>query len=448
MGTTYPGGDPGRHPREDVEAAAHPALSQRACGRVRFFIVGDVGQPGKRRQACAQGMAQLQQQWAARGEPACTFAVGTGDQVYGDVDAAAFNLLETEVLNQLPIPWVMALGNHDVDKGGAGWRWHNERHGTQGGAGWRWICPAPTYSLDAVAPGLGGPVDLVVINTNKHWGVKSLNPPGPGQYLDAEGRPAVPFYTSSGSRWWREQKRSLEDYLTKGGARPDEGGRFRIVVGHHPCEYVEDKFLEHKLPGAKYYLATFMRGGRRGRKVRWGLAHIIRRGADMYVCGHQHLMAHMQMRYSRRRGRDELRCQYSIVGSSSKTEQDDDDFADVQDAREPAGDDTDDRDEASPAGAASPRIPEPPSGRYEVSWVSRRVGFAVVDASSSGTAGTGSLRITYYSVDMAGVPSVEREMTVAEPRPVPAGPTRPPAACPLQTNLPQWGDQPRAAAGT
>ena len=69
-----------------------------------------------------------------------------------------------------------------------------------------------------------------------------------------------------------------------------------------------------------------MRGGGHSQKARWGLAHIVRRGADLYLCGHQHLMAHMRVAAQRDHRGDETRCHFAIVGNSSKLEQDEGDF--------------------------------------------------------------------------------------------------------------------------
>eukprot|EP00756_Hemistasia_phaeocysticola_P056192 Hpha_TRINITY_DN32242_c0_g1::TRINITY_DN32242_c0_g1_i1::g.155162::m.155162 len=127
-------GKGGPHPREDFSA---PALrTSRDClarGSVRFVVMGDVGQPGSRRVAVAKGVEKLLKEWRKEGGSAVpAFCVGTGDQVYGAVDEAAFKRMETEVLDRVNLPWVLTLGNHDVDRGGVGWVWHRERHGRQG----------------------------------------------------------------------------------------------------------------------------------------------------------------------------------------------------------------------------------------------------------------------------------------------------------------------------
>merc|ERR1719437_180534 len=99
------------------------------------------------------------------------------------------------------------------------------------------------------------------------------------------------------SDWWREQKFYLERHLQgRGPPSGSSGGRWRIVVGHHPCEDAEPheqgwkEWAEHNFPVWRQYGTTFMRGGRKARSSRWGLAHIVRRDADLYLCGHQHLM--------------------------------------------------------------------------------------------------------------------------------------------------------------
>ena len=61
-----------------------------------------------------------------------------------------------------------------------------------------------------------------------------------------------------------------------------------------------------------------MRGSRASQRARIGLAHILRCHADVYLCGHQHLAAHMKLRPSRKRVAAECSCDFAIVGNSSK----------------------------------------------------------------------------------------------------------------------------------
>jgi len=447
-----------RHPRDDVAASPGPPDAGRldgsagrpAAGRVRFFIAGDIGQAGPRRSLVADAMARLQDGWAASADLTATFVVCTGDNIYGKADDEAFRVLEREMLSKLPLPWIMTLGNHDVTDNFAGWRWSHRYHGRRGGTGWRWICPAPAFSLDAVDPSLGGPVDLVVVNSNKYYAIKALGPPAPGAYNDVVGGPARPFYMSTGKEWWTEQTRNLEEHLTAGGPPSCDGGRFRVVVGHHPCEHVAEGLFEHRVPLAKYFLATFMFGDSRQKKHRWSPAHVLRRNADLYVCGHQHLMAHMRLRPKPHhpRSREETRCEWVIVGNSAKTEQDDDDFSipvklwgKAKGKGSPRdGDSNDEETEmlgsgGSPTtGGDSPRSfpPTPPTGpqgpptcakvatsdaadttphtsptaappasppptecgRFAEKWVSRTLGFAVVDADSAAR----RLTVSYYTL--------------------------------------------------
>jgi hypothetical protein len=111
--------------------------------------------------------------------------------------------------------------------------------------------------------------------------------------------------------------------------------RWGVVVGHHPAEYAA--FSEHRIPGIRYFSSTFMRGGLVGARSRWGLAHVLRRQADFYICGHQHLMAHMRLRPSKSCLTEETRCHFAIVGNSSNTEQDLGDFDDDSPASATAG---------------------------------------------------------------------------------------------------------------
>lgn len=385
--------------------------------RVRFFVAGDIGEEGSGRRAVAEAMRRLQETWASNNELQASFVVGTGDQVYHGATDAAFDSLERDALDCLPLPWVLCLGNHDANHGWAGWHWHRNRHGSVGASGYRWICPAPAFSLDHIEPTLGGPVDLVVINTNKYNKTMTLAPPDkdaePGQYLNAAGELGPAFYRSRNSLWWREQKRCLEEYL--GGPCAQDGGRWRIVVGHHPAEYAMQtgwkEWAEHSIPIWSYLSTTFMRGGVAARARRWGLMHILRRNADLYICGHQHLMAHMTLRASRKRCNEDTRCQFMVVGCSSKTEQDEDDFddgsheANLYTSRDQA-DVTEHqlRSDGEPS-TGEPSLPQQVGllrtdrKRYTHEWVCEgRLGFAVVTASSCHAVEGARLRLMYYHV--------------------------------------------------
>ena len=195
-----------------------------------------------------------------------------------------------------------------------------------GGAGWSWHCPAPTYTIpESVTMNL---MDLHVINTNKLTkGVKRASPPGP----------APDFYISNSQRWWKEQIISLQSKLSKENTinvdKKDTHGnklhRWRVVLGHHPAEYVYLSLKEHGLWGIRYFPTTFMRGNPKHIHKREGLAHILRREADLYLCGHQHLSAYMKLSNNGKyRPKNEQRCLFAIVGNSSKLDQDDGDFDD------------------------------------------------------------------------------------------------------------------------
>eukprot|EP00930_Biecheleria_cincta_P041138 TRINITY_DN28176_c0_g1_i1.p1 TRINITY_DN28176_c0_g1~~TRINITY_DN28176_c0_g1_i1.p1 ORF type:complete len:410 (+),score=66.43 TRINITY_DN28176_c0_g1_i1:46-1275(+) len=378
-------GNTAQHPRQRA-ACEHRTTecAREAQGSVRFFVVGDIGHAGPGRQAVAKAMQALQQSWTDQGGLLASFVVATGDQVYGGATDAAFDRLEDEMLQHLPLPWVTCLGNHDAKGSWAGWHWHRQRHGKTGASGWSWVCPAPAYSVEDVLPGMTGPVDLIVINTNKYVKFKSATPPAHGAYQRSDGREAAPFYTSDNHRWWREQKWAVEQHLCT-GQPPCNGGRWRVVLGHHPCEYAHvpnagwKEWAEHNVPLWNHGKTFFMRGGYRAHSHRWGLAHIIRRGADLYLCGHQHLLASMTLRASRRRKVEETRCTYAIVGSSSKTEQDKDDFADdATQGESSSGCEGDEVHQTSPTTTTASA-----NKRYEQEWVCPdRLGFAVVEASA------------------------------------------------------------------
>mmetsp|Transcript_30875 Transcript_30875/g.86165 ORF Transcript_30875/g.86165 Transcript_30875/m.86165 type:complete len:428 (-) Transcript_30875:101-1384(-) len=394
------------HPRDRIasEGRLGPGPPPPGATTVRFFVLGDIGHPGAGRARVATAMSRLQQAWQSGGELPASFVVSTGDQVYGPATGEAFDRLEAEVLCHLRLPWLACLGNHDVKRQYAGWAWNNSRHGMRSASGWSWLCPAPAYSLDHACAGLGGPVDIVVANTNKYRGVRRLGPPASGEYI-GDGGPARPFYTSSDTSWWREQKRGVEDHFQGESQR---SRRWRVVVGHHPSEYAEESgvapMFEHRVPVARYFLSSFMRGGPISRSHRWGLSHVLRRHVDLYLCGHQHLMAHLRLASDGTRPPEEQRCRYAIVGSSSKTDQDDGDFDDAIDDGSPVSDASPSRTPASRdrvsamrraftfADARQFRGDGSSGGRYSEAWVCRRLGFASILATKE------RLEVAFYEV--------------------------------------------------
>ena len=290
---------------------------------LRFFIFGDIGHDGPCRSMVANAAVAMQEKWKTqKDEPLAQFVLTTGDNIYGSADDSAFDSLQKEMMDKLPLPWYFCLGNHDVKH--EKYEWHRSKDGIKGKEGWSWHCPAPAYTLpESITMNL---IDLHVINTNKLSKVKPTNPPGP----------AADFYTSNTSRWWREQKESLNDKLQKGNTRNDNKvvenssfNRWQVVVGHHPAEYVYLSMKEHGLWGIRYFPTTFMRGNPKNMIDREGLAHMLRKGADLYICGHQHISAYMKLsNYGKHRPKEEQRCLFAIVGNSSKLDQDEGDFDD------------------------------------------------------------------------------------------------------------------------
>ncbi|MDP2439730.1 MAG: metallophosphoesterase [archaeon] len=315
-GAAEPSSSSGTAPTPASTTAHPPASHFQGDGPcLRFFVVGDPGEPGPIRTTVAASMSLLQERWRERGERLASFIVSTGDNLYrGEANEAAFQLLASEFLDRAPpLPWVVGLGNHDVTPDR--YRWHVERHGLRGSAGWQWICPASAYRvssyLDSVLQCDGHSpvsrlVDISVINTNYINKLIRRNPPGL----------APQFYQAHDTGWWKEQKRSLQSRLAR------ERGLWKIVVGHHPCEFVPMNMAEHRMPIARFFATTFMRGSRSTQKKRKGLAHVIRRGADLYLSGHQHLFAFMSLAPSHSRPVEETRCKFAIVGATSLLDQD------------------------------------------------------------------------------------------------------------------------------
>jgi hypothetical protein len=242
-----------------------------------------------------------------------------------DPSEAAFEVLVSEMLNRVRLPFVMCLGNHDISP--SMYHWHVDRHGRRGDSGWSWVCPAAAFTVADFLPFPIANLDLTVINTNKIKGVVRRLPPA-----DAPG-----FYSARGLDWWKQQKLSLESHLAAAALQP--GPIWSIVVGHHPCEFVPLNFVEHRLPVLRYFKASFMRGSRKHNRQRFGLAHIIRRGSDLYLCGHQHIFAAMRLRGEPpHRPVNEARCTFVVVGASSRLDQSPDDFdgaASESDIRDP-----------------------------------------------------------------------------------------------------------------
>ena len=285
---------------------------------LKFFIFGDIGHDGESRSTVADAAAKLQTYWMQQSETLATFVLTTGDNIYGNADEAAFVRLQKEMMDKLPLPWFFCLGNHDVKK--QKFEWHRSKDGIQGESGWSWHCPSPAYTVpEDITMNL---IDLHVVNTNKlKNGIKQTDPPGP----------AADFYKSTSEKWWKEQKLSLQEKLQRGNKdnnlNRSNSKRWQVVVGHHPAEYVYLSLKEHGLWGIRYFPTTFMRGDIKSMYKRQGLAHVLRRDADLYLSGHQHLSAYMKLAdHGKRRSKEEQRCLFAIVGNSSKLEQDDGDF--------------------------------------------------------------------------------------------------------------------------
>lgn len=423
---------------------------------VRFFVVGDIGEPGQWRSAVADAMSAMQNDGLG-----ATFVLTTGDNSYKSAgfNDDSFTTLKQEMISKVQLPWFLCLGNHDVTD--SGWEWHvkHAQHDSATDTNARRLeqaaitigkvyapiktrdldpwgkeegeeahlrmpssrsrmssslpssllgkknkehifasmvrqhdsftdnqchCPAPAYTLPNEIT--GDFLTIMVINTNK---LKKGRP-------RSATAPAPEFYTSTSDKWWSEQKDSLSNALS----HAKEAGRWRVVVGHHPAEYALHG--EHRIPGIRYFSSTYMRGGIASLNAnpRWGLAHILRRQADWYLCGHQHLMAYMRLCPSKSRPVEETHCNFAIIGNSSKTEQDLGDFDD---------------DSPSPTSESSKleRVADLLFGpsckgadqnkRYAEEWTDTdNVGFAVADVTST------QFRMSYYSV-----PKGQREAVLA-----------------------------------
>jgi hypothetical protein len=282
-----------------------PSVSVAPPRAIKFFVVGDPGQAGGERSAVGRALAALQHQWREQGEVLASFAISTGDNVYGPHTDAAFEKLSADLLNPLPLPWIIALGNHDIIR--TAFAWNHERHGMTGssdaagaGAKWQWICPAPAFIADSYLTPAGCPPDLLsifVINSNAFW--RSSPVPAPG------------FYESLGESWWKEQNSALVTHLEASTAR------WKIVVGHHPVEILTVGEAPAAAPTSRFVPDDHLSPLRRSE-----LFQAIAARADLYIAGHQHLSAVLQVdRGAAGLPAADCRCAYAITGASSSLDQ-------------------------------------------------------------------------------------------------------------------------------
>ena len=320
------------------------------------------------------------------GLDAC-FVLLTGDNFYKCKSksdfAAHFEVLRREMLDAVPLPWYAVLGNHDVKYGGA--EMHTGAfHGAAGPAGWSFRCPSTFYcisedwarlSSDTAASDTGQPVrpwcssllEIAVLNTNKTKSTANFFGAAEGQL---EGSDAS----------WDDQKAWLRDSLSETTAT------WKVVCGHHPIELIPQGILEHGLPGVRFLTAGFMKGHATSKMRQKGLRDVVvAGGAHVYLCGHQHLMAHLkrkpeQPKWTGKTGPADGALDYAIFGSSSKLEQDLEDW-DAQPAAE-----------ASLSGWQSWQV-DGMSEKMSELWFAQKIGFAVIDATPC------SLTVRYYSVN-------------------------------------------------
>eukprot|EP01064_Diplonema_japonicum_P017414 TRINITY_DN2554_c0_g5_i1.p1 TRINITY_DN2554_c0_g5~~TRINITY_DN2554_c0_g5_i1.p1 ORF type:complete len:357 (+),score=58.29 TRINITY_DN2554_c0_g5_i1:23-1072(+) len=342
----------------------------------RFFIVGDIGHPGVHRARVAKAMGAM--------IPALNplFVLTTGDNIYGEPTDNTFEDLKTEMLDEVPLPWYVTLGNHDV--GSKEFAWHMRDYNSPEHK-WEWYCPSPCYHLNTAYRTTKGPelptyLDILVVNTNKY-----------NTHAKAGG-------VSMGLRWWGDQKKFVRNHMNTSRAT------WKIVVGHHPIEYIPQGVLEHRIPGIRYIPTTFMKGGLKSRAKGTSMRDAIVDTSNLYICGHQHLTAHFV--------KEEGKCEFSLIGNSSK----------VEDTVTLSGDErASDTSSSSSDGDGfksklkskflSKFAAKTDEDKYASFWHSNdTVGFAVAEASYS------YLHLTYYSVDHNGNVRETNRQSITRPK--------------------------------
>jgi tartrate-resistant acid phosphatase type 5 len=225
-----------------VQAAQAAVLRLDAGAEVRFAAVGDTGKGNPQQRQVGEAMAQV---CAAQG---CDFVALLGDNFYpSGVSSTTDPQWETAFVQpyaHVQAPFFAVLGNHDYGGNGSG----NELEKAQHEVAYsqvnpKWHLPATHYRFSA------GPVDFFVADTNR-----SL------YALDAQVR-------ADFERWWGEST-----------------APWRVVLGHHPLR----SNGRHGNAGS-YDGVTFVPLAN-GASVRSFLEDEVCGRADLYLCGHEHVM--------------------------------------------------------------------------------------------------------------------------------------------------------------
>jgi len=277
-----------------------------------FFVVGDIGEHGPARCQVAGAISSMLQS----GDVCAAFVISVGDNFYSCKSkqhfAESFAQLQEDMLNKVPLPWYFTLGNHDIKS--VGGDLHVEHwHGIHHPKGWQFRCPSTFYNVAEDYQSLEQPsvpwdaslLDINILNTNK---VKA-----PLNFLGLS--PGVLHATKS---TWDDEKTWLKNRLAASAAA------WKIVIGHHPIEFIPHSFKEHGIPGVSFLTSGFMKGHTLSKKRGTGMRDVVvQGGADVYLAGHQHIMAHLVRGSQKDRsnwrggGPGVGNCEYWIVGSSS-----------------------------------------------------------------------------------------------------------------------------------
>lgn len=222
-----------------------PPVASADAATVRFVVVGDFGTGEPLQHVIAGAMRQICEQHG------CDFFVSTGDNIYDQPRSATDPQFETKFelpYRDLPQPWYLSLGNHDVGTDpltGADYGDNSVAYGQRTDrTSDKWHMPARWYGVRK------GPVELFLLDTNR------MQP-------DASS-------TSSELGWVEAQRPWLV------GALAASTAPWKFVFGHHP------------------YRSSGGHGPELTDAYREKLQGTVCGVADAFITGHDHILEWLQ----------------------------------------------------------------------------------------------------------------------------------------------------------